>query len=429
MKDREFKMKKIRILTILLVAILLMFNCEEEKSPSVWDPDDKGAPNPEISELAPPDSQFGGVGDKKLVTINGENFHSHPDSNFVYFGKMMGDVIEASETQLKVAAPANYEDSLAVKLAVHGAYLFGKYGDSTDGEFEYHPYKLISPVSNPGKFSSDDNPGGICLDSKNNLFVVNGPKGKSLDKLTPEGNRIYYGNLVQPSSRIILGPNGAMYYAYLNYILKTDTTAFDPTVDRPDADYTQCPSAVIDFTFDQNDNLYVINKFGVTTVNSAEFSIIEEYELFAGDSTLITGRVYNDELYLIGDNTDQATGPFIWKYTIDPENGTLTGSMQEVLDFSTTQNTDIDITSIEFNTEGAIYVGTTTHSLLKSDVPSSGVFTQVFPQILGEHNIHLFKWSEDNYIYINTKNSADPTKTRILKLMLFEQGAAHYGRE
>jgi len=422
-------MKKIRILTILLVAILLMFNCEEEKSPSVWDPDDKGAPNPEISELDPPDEQYGGVGDKKLVTINGENFHSHPDSNFVYFGKMMGDVIEASETQLKVAAPANYEDSLAVKMAVHGAYLFGKYGDSTDGEFEYHPYRLLSPVSNPGLFTNSDNPGGICLDSQNNLFVVNGSGGKKVDKLTPDGKRTHYGNIVQPSKRIILGPNGAMYYAYLNYILKTDTTAFDPTVDRPETEYTQCASAVIDFTFDQNDNLYVVNKYGITTVNTDEFSIIEEFELFEEDSSLITGRIFNDELYLIGDNTDPATGPYIWKYSIDSENGTLTGNMQEVLDFSTTQYSDIDITSIEFNAEGAIYVGTTTHSLLKSESPPSGAFTQVFPQILGEHNIHLFKWSEDNYIYINTKNTSDPTKTTILKLMLFEQGAAHYGRE
>ncbi len=429
MKYREFKMRKIRNLTILIVAILLMIGCEEESSPSVWDPDDAGAPNPVINSLDPENEQYGGVGDKKLVTFTGENFHSSPDSNFVYFGKKMGDVLEASETELKVAAPANYQDSLEVKLAVHGAYLFAKYGDSTDGEFEYHPYELLSPVSNPGLYTNSDNPGGICLDSQNNLFIVNGSTSKKLDKLTPDGTRTYYGNLVQPSKRITLGPNGGLYSAYLNYLLKTDTTDFDPSVDKPDAAYIQTASSVLDFDFDQNDHLYVINKFDITTVNTDDFTMIEEHNLFEEDSSLITGRIYNNELYLIGDNSDPAAGPFIWKYGIDPATGTLTGAMEEVLDWSTTQYTDIEITSLDFNADGELYIGSTTHSMLKSDAPSSGVFTEVFPQILGEHWIHLFKWSEDNYIYINTKNGSDNTKTTILKLMLFEQGAAHYGRE
>lgn len=422
-------MKKISILAILLVAIFLMISCEDRDTPTVWDPDDAGAPAPVITELDPPDSQYGGVGDKKLITIKGENFHPSADSNFIYFGKQQGDVMEASETQLTVAAPANYKDSLEVKLAVHGAYLFAKYGDSTNGEFQYHPYELITPVSNPGKYINADNPGAMCVDSENNLFVTVGSDGKSLEKLTPDGRRIDYGNLVQASKRIILGPDGSMFYGYLTYLLKTDTTAFDPAEDRPETEYTQVSSAVLDFTFDQNQNLYLINKYGIASINPTDMTIIEDNELFEEDTTLITGRVYNGELYVIGNNSEPTTGPFIWKYGIDPNTGTLTGEVEEVLDFSTTQYAGIDITSIDFNADGVLYVGSTTHALIKSDAPSSGIFTDVYPQILGSHVVHLFKWSEDNYIYINTKNPNDPTKTTILKLMLFEQSAAHYGRE
>ncbi len=416
-------MKRNVALMILLSFALVLMNCEAEDNPSVWDPEDEGAPTPVITEVTPANAQYGGVGTKQLVTIDGENFNSEVDGNFVYFGNVMGDVIEAFPNQLKVAAPANYKDSLKIEVHSHGAYLPAVYGTEENPV----PYSILSPVEKPGNFTGSDKPGALAVDNENNLFVASESR---LFKVTPEGDKIYYGNLTQPCTRITITPDGAMAYNYLNYVLKTDSLEFDPDVAKPTSEFLKTAEAIRDFEYDSEKNMIVISRSTISFADIVNLEIKSE-QVFE-DYSFITGRFYNGTLYLfanyIGTDADMTEGPYLLKIGVDAANAALTGDLQMVYNFDELGYPDISIKSIDITTDGKLYLGSTTHSMLISNTVEAGVFDEVFPQILEEHMIHDFKWSNDEYIFINTKNSNDDTKTTILKLMVFEESADHYGR-
>jgi hypothetical protein len=267
----------------------------------------------------------------------------------------------------------------------------------------------------------------MCVDNENNLFVTS---EKFIYKVTPAGAKILYGQMVQPGSKLIITPDGAMVYNYLNYVLKTDTTVFDPDVAKPTTDLLKAGGQIKEFVYDSNKNLHVICRSAITTIDVVNLTELSNQEF--EDWNFNTGRIYNGTLYLIaeyiGTEADKSTGPYLLKIGVDAAAGALSGDIQEVYNFSEIGYSGIKITAMDVTASGGLYLGTTTNAMLTSTTIEAGVFEDVFPQILGEHMIYTFKWSNEEYVFINTRNSNDDTKTTILKLMVFEESADHYGR-
>jgi len=412
-------MKRIVALMIILSLALFMMNCEADSNPSIWDEDETGAATPEITSVTPPSQQYGGVGTKKLVTIQGTNFNSDADKNFVYFGKALGDVIEASATELKVAAPANYGTGLEIEVHSQGAYLPAVYG----GEEDPTPYEILSAETTIGLYDAYRIPEAICGDAEGNLFIT---VGGNVDKVSPDGTvtQNYLAIKAKTAGNIKVGPDGALYYTYVRYILKTDTISGAHT-------YANIGFTTLDMDFDANKNLIIVGQEEIALADYTDLSATT-LRTFS-DTTFSACRIFNNELYLVGKYTgvsaDINKNAFLCKVGLNSD-GTLSGDLQPIRYLNENGFDNINVTGIEFNAEGKLYISSTNYSLLFADGSvESGPLTKVYPAILGEHAAFRFTWGAGKEIYVNTKNETDDTKISIKKIMLFEQGAPDYGRE
>ena len=418
MKNWEYKMKRNVALMIILSLALFTMSCDSESNPSIWDKNDAGEPAPTITSVNPPSQQYGGVGSRKLITITGTNFNSDIDKNFVYFGTKKGDVIEASATELKVAAPANYGSGLKVQVHTQGAYLPAIYG----GEDTPTPYEIISAETKIGFYDKYRIPEGICVDAEGNVFIT---VGANVDKVFPDGT-IKQNCLVlkaKSTSNIKVGPDGALYYTYLKYILKTDTTSGAHT-------YKSIGFSTVDLDFDSNKNLWIVGANEIAVANYSDL-VTTTVQTF-NDTTFKSCRVYNNELYMIGKyvgtDTTISKSPFLCKVGLNSD-GTFSGSLQSIRDFGDAGYDNINISGMNITADGKLYISTINYSLLEvNNDMATGDLTLVYPAILGDHVAYRFAWGTGEEIYINTKNDNDDTKISILKIMLFEEGAPDFGR-
>jgi len=65
------------IITVLLFAILFI-GCEEDSPGSLFDPDDRGNPAPQITTVDPPDGSLAGVGIITITQLRARIFHPQP---------------------------------------------------------------------------------------------------------------------------------------------------------------------------------------------------------------------------------------------------------------------------------------------------------------------------------------------------------------
>ena len=94
----------------------MLLSCNDSNYPNdVWDVNDLGKPTPKINNIFPTDSAFSGSDE---VTIEGLNFHKSKDSIFVYFNKVLAEVLTTSETSIVVIPPNIVSDSVAIKVSV-----------------------------------------------------------------------------------------------------------------------------------------------------------------------------------------------------------------------------------------------------------------------------------------------------------------------
>src|SRR5574340_271576 len=108
------KLKQIFSLIIVVALAAIICSCNQDAAPSLYEPEPKGSA-PVLSSVLPANEALAGVSE---VIINGSNFSSNPEENFVYFGTMQATVLQASSTSLVVKAPTLIQNSLDLKVAV-----------------------------------------------------------------------------------------------------------------------------------------------------------------------------------------------------------------------------------------------------------------------------------------------------------------------
>jgi len=227
-----------------LVLIIFFISCEDNQYPEdIWDPDDQGLPTPIITSIDPPDSAFSGADE---ITITGQYFNQDKTNNLVYFNSELAEILQASETVLVISPPAILGDSITIKVAAVGSFLFAVYDN----------YKLVPRMIKYGEFDAiEESAWGLEADADENLYVGLSifPEG-SIDKLIPpSGDRIndfIHALLATPLS-LKIGPDSNMYYVdgANPYIIRQEISTGAPG-------YNTLPSVSIDLDFDQHGNLY-----------------------------------------------------------------------------------------------------------------------------------------------------------------------------
>lgn len=397
------KLRSIFYLCFITGLFLVIFSrCSENTPPSIYDPDQQSKPNPEITSLDPPNSTLAGFGE---ITINGMNFSPVIEENTVFFGNEKAIILSSSATEIKIQSPNLPEDSIEVKIAVHGALLFSN----------SIYYTLVSLLEEVGDFDNYDDAYGIAFDKDDNLYVS--LAGKKIVKVTPDGEKQDYATtLFDKASAMKVGPGGALYLVnIIQFMLRV------PPGGGASELFTTLPGGVFDLDFDSFGNIYCGGSgnaiYRVKSDGSNE--VAADYP-----SVFIRSlRVYDGYVYVGG--KDNATDhQYIWRNQIISADEL--GSTEIYFDWSNEIDPASEVLSITFAADGDMYVGTNAPEAIIIVHPN-GSHEALYPGVL-EPESYALCWGNGQHLYTNRRN-ADASKKRIIKINVQKDGAPYHGRQ
>ncbi|MDZ7267052.1 MAG: IPT/TIG domain-containing protein [candidate division KSB1 bacterium] len=402
-----------KLLAILPVGLLLgafMAGCEEEPTPSLFDPNYVSRPAPVITSVTPPDT-FAGIG---IVTINGQNFSPVKEENLVYFDATVATVLEASATQLRVRAPNLPRDNIKLRIAVLHA---DKFSNTVS-------YRLLEAVSEVKVFDKAEVPWSVTFDAQGNAyvsFVNNNVSSQSgVAKFTPEGTRSSFspkptGTPTRYTS-LKVGPGGFLYGLTLERrIIQIPAAGGNPT------NWVVLPTTttrLYDMDFDREGNLWLAGN------NPEIYRVRQDKNVrsFPFVANVRSVRVFNDHLYLAG-NRDGAEK--VWRFAI--VSADQLGPEEEYFNFSASPfgAAGAGVYAITFAADGDLYIGT--------DAPEAMVVVHpnrtaeaLYPGLLRPKSLS-FGWDNGTFLYVIREAVGSSTQA-LLKVNLVKKSAPYYGR-
>jgi len=397
--------KTIFLLLITSAAVVFFIGCEADNPASIYDSGKEGEATPVLTKLLPEDGTLAGIGE---ITIQGQNFSTIPENNLVYFDKTLTTVVSASESEITVKSPNILGDTIKVKIAVQGSYLYSN----------IMKYKLFAAVWEFGDFDEYDDAYAIACDSDENLYVST--KGKKVYKVTPNGEKTIYSedSGFDKASGMKMGPGGYLYFVnILSYMFRVPPDGGKYEM------YTVLPGGAFDLDFDSNGNLYCGGNgdalYRVKPDKSND--IVADYTNIYIKSV----RVYNGYVYVAGEYTGTDVSEVqmgVWRNQILSDDGTV-GEKELVLDWASLY-TD-NLLSINFSEDGDMYVGTDASEgiiIFHED----GSYEGLYPGVI-EPESYALCWGNGPFLYV-TRRGADAPQKRIMKVNTQKNGAPYYGR-
>ena len=404
-------MRILSLFRIILPISLVMFSCEDPNYPeNIWDEDDQGNASPSISSVEPEGSAFAGI---DTLTINGQNFSENSSANLVYFNNMLGNVINATSTSLKVVTPNLVSDSVQIRVAVQGAFLFADHSSL---------YTLTAAVSDYGPFDQFTDIFSLDLDRDENLIVSmdGSPNAEFWIVDTNQDSAVWSGALAKGSG-MKLGPTGSVYFVnYQRYLYKDE----QGTPKENTEIFKRLNGNVTDLDFDSNGNLFaggtgsIIDVVDINDDGGLTSGVTEVKNLDTLD--VISLRVFNDHLYVL--TTTVSSDQAIYKMQILDDSGSL-GDMELVFDWSAYTNKLSSALCFTLSETGDLFVGS------DSDVQpltyiQNGNASGFYSSILTAP-ITYMAWGNSNYLYLINKTEETNRVQRVDTRM---SGADYYGR-
>jgi len=390
----------------LAVLMVLSLSCKDNQYPeSIWDPNEQSAPTPVVTSVLPQDSTYAGVG---VVTITGENFSPNAEENIVYFSGVPGTILEASAKELKVQTPVVISDSVVIKVAVQGAFLFAIYKG---------PYKLYPAVIDYGPFDNFTDVWALEVDAEENLYVSVGPAVKAIWKVdTDQDTSVYVNTTFDKASGMKFGPDGGIYYVnLLSYMFKVQPGG------GSDELFLAVGGGVRDLDFDNNGNIYTAGsgKKIFTVLPDKSYKESADY----GDYSLNSIRVYDRYVYVIAVNV--LGEKKIYRNQILNTTGDL-GPNELVLDWNTYTGSDgSEPLALTFSSTGEMFIGSDREGEAMTKVDADGNMEPFFNTVLTPP-INYFSWGNGNYLYATNRTNEK------LKIIRIDMGALtsapYYGR-
>ena len=404
-------MRVLSLLQFILPISLLIFSCEDPNYPeNIWDEDDQGNASPSISSVEPEEAAFAGI---DTLTINGQNFSENASANLVYFNNMLGEVISATSTSLKVVTPNLVSDSVQIRVAVQGAFLFADHSSL---------YTLSAAVLDYGPFDQFTDIFSLDLDRDENLIVsMDGtPNAEFWIVDTNQDSAVWSGALAKGSG-MKLGPTGSVYFVnYQRYLYKDE----QGTPKENTEIFKRLNGNVTDLDFDSNGNLFaggtgsIIDVVDINDDGGLTSGVTEVKNLDTLD--VISLRVFNDHLYVL--TTTVSSDQAIYKMQILDDSGSL-GDMELVFDWSAYTNKLSSALCFTLSETGDLFVGS------DSDVQpltyiQNGNASGFYSSILTAP-ITYMAWGNSNYLYLINKTEETNRVQRVDTRM---SGADYYGR-
>ena len=402
-----------RILLLLLFALpisFLIFSCEDPNYPeNIWDENDQGNASPSISSVEP-EAAFAGI---DTLTINGQNFSENTSENLVYFNHMLGEVVNATSTSLSVITPNLVGDSVQIRVAVQGAFLFADHSSL---------YTLTAAVIDYGPFDQFTDIFSLDLDRDENLIVsLDGtPNAEFWIVDTNQDSAVWSGALAKGSG-MKLGPTGSVYFVNYQRFLYKDEQG---TPKENSEIFKRLNGNATDLDFDSYGNLFVggagstidvvdINDDGGLTSGVTEAKNLDTLDI-------LSLKVFNDYLYLL--TTTVTSDQAIYKMQILDDSGSL-GDLELVFDWSAYTNKLSSALCFTLSEAGDLFVGSDSDGQPLTYIQNgdaSGFYSSILTA-----PISYMAWGNSNYLYLINKTEETNRVQRVDTRM---SGADYYGR-
>ena len=403
-------MRILLLLRFILPISLLTFSCEDPNYPeNIWDEDDQGNASPSISSVEP-EAAFAGI---DTLTISGQNFSENTSENLVYFNNMLGEVINATSTSLRVITPNLVSDSVQIRVAVQGAFLFADHSSL---------YTLTAAVLDYGPFDQFTDIFSLDLDRDENLIVsMDGtPNAEFWIVDTNQDSAVWSGALAKGSG-MKLGPTGSVYFVNYQRFLYKDEQG---TPKENSEIFKRLNGNATDLDFDSYGNLFVggagstidvvdINDDGGLTSGVTEAKNLDTLDI-------LSLKVLNDYLYVL--TTTVASDQSIYKMQILDDSGSL-GDLELVFDWSAYTNKLSSALCFTLSESGDLFVGSDSDDQPLTYIQNgnaSGFYSSILTA-----PISYMAWGNSNYLYLINKTEETNRVQRVDTRM---SGADYYGR-
>ena len=404
-------MRILSLFRIILPISLVIFSCEDPNYPeNIWDEDDQGNASPSISSVEPEEAAFAGI---DTLTINGQNFSENTSANLVYFNNMLGNVISATSTSLRVVTPNLVSDSVQIRVAVQGAFLFADHSSL---------YTLTAAVSDYGPFDQFTDIFSLDLDRDENLIVSmdGSPNAEFWIVDTNQDSAVWSGALAKGSG-MKLGPTGSVYFVnYQRYLYKDE----QGTPKENTEIFKRLNGNVTDLDFDSNGNLFaggtgsIIDVVDINDDGGLTSGVTEVKNLDTLD--VLSLRVFNDHLYVL--TTTVSSDQAIYKMQILDDSGSL-GDLELVFDWSAYTNKLSSALCFTLSEAGDLFVGSDSDDQPLTYIQNgnaSGFYSSILTA-----PISYMAWGNSNYLYLINKTEETNRVQRVDTRM---SGADYYGR-
>ena len=402
-----------RILSLprfILPISLFIFYCEDPNYPeNIWDENDQGNASPSISSVEP-EAAFAGI---DTLTINGQNFSENTSENLVYFNNMLGEVINATSTSLRVVTPNLVSDSVQIRVAVQGAFLFADHSSLftlTAAVIDYGPFDQFTDI-----FSLD-------LDRDENLIVsMDGtPNAEFWIVDTNQDSAVWSGALAKGSG-MKLGPTGSVYFVNYQRFLYKDEQG---TPKENSEIFKRLNGNATDLDFDSYGNLFVggagstVDVVDINDDDGLTSGVTEAKNLDTLD--ILSIKVLNDYLYVL--TTTVTSDQAIYKMQILDDSGSL-GDLELVFDWSAYTNKLSSALCFTLSESGDLFVGSDSDDQPLTYIQNgnaSGFYTSILTA-----PISYMAWGNSNYLYLINKTEETNRVQRVDTRM---SGADYFGR-
>lgn len=373
---------------LMIVLIMIMTSCEYDGPTAMYYQKRAQATPPVITKLNPDKAALAGV---NYITIAGENFSEVAEKNKVYIDGYQAEIVNHSDTSIRIRRPNRSGDSMLVKVTVFGAIEIAEYG----------PYNIDPVFSLYGKFLSSVELGATVVDKNENVYIFeNNTPTRYIYKITPDGERTILGSnpILSMVYDAIVGPNGNIFiFMKQREIYQLDLASGADTIGV----WTSVTKRVSLGDFDSFGNLYTTGarKTDLTVVKSDLSSRL--LGLYANDE-IFWIRVHENFVYVLVElaTSDEANPKLaIWRHVILDSDGNL-GDRELVLDWSKSgEFAESNPKTFTFSDDGNIYIGTDyVHPIMFFD-PDNGKKDIVYKGILSSSAENLV-WGNGNYLYM-----------------------------
>ena len=403
-------MRILLLLRFILPISLLIFSCEDPNYPeNIWDEDDQGNASPTISSVEP-EAAFAGI---DTLTISGQNFSENTSENLVYFNNMLGEVINATSTSLRVITPNLVSDSVQIRVAVQGAFLFADH---------LSLYTLTAAVLDYGPFDQFTDIFSLDLDRDENLIVsLDGtPNAEFWIVDTNQDSAVWSGALAKGSG-MKLGPTGSVYFVNYQRFLYKDEQG---TPKENSEIFKRLNGNATDLDFDSYGNLFVggagstIDVVDINDDDGLTSGVTEAKNLDTLD--ILSLKVLNNYLYVL--TTTVTSDQAIYKMQILDDSGSL-GDLELVFDWSAYTNKLSSALCFTLSESGDLFVGADSDDQPLTYIQNgnaSGFYSSILTA-----PISYMAWGNSNYLYLINKTEETNRVQRVDTRM---SGADYYGR-